>query len=163
MGQQRALGRGGGWHLDDLVHFPLNDGIERHDPRMTMPCMVMQVFTPLTDVEEVKYGPTEVVPGSHYAGRRPEVQDNPIFDGRGPVSILAKAGDAYIFNNQIWHRGAPNFSERVRYLGGVTYSKRFVAQKLYPFIDYRMPEHVWEGADGRLQRLLGRHEKGAYG
>ena len=156
-------GRSGGWHLDDLVHFPLNDEIERHDPRMTMPVMVMQVFTLLTDVEEVNYGPTEVVPGSHYAGRRPNDQDNPTFDGRGPVSILARAGDAYIFNNQTWHRGAPNCSDRVRYLGGVTYSKRFVAQKLYPFIDYRMPEHVWEGADARLQRLLGRHEKGAYG
>jgi len=45
----------------------------------------------------------------------------------------------------------------------VTYSKRFVSQKLYPFIDYRMPEHVWEGADERLQRLLGRHKPGAYG
>jgi ectoine hydroxylase-related dioxygenase (phytanoyl-CoA dioxygenase family) len=79
------------------------------------------------------------------------------------VSILAKAGDAYLFNNQVWHRGAPNVSDRVRYLGGVTYSKRFVSQKLYPFIDYRMPEHVWEGADERLQRLLGRHKPGAYG
>ena len=53
-------GKSGGWHLDDLVHFPLNDEFERHDPRMTMPCMVLQVFTLLTDVDEVKYGPTEV-------------------------------------------------------------------------------------------------------
>ena len=45
----------------------------------------------------------------------------------------------------------------------MTYSKRFVAQKLWPFIDYRMPEHVWEGAGARLQRMLGRHERGAYG
>ena len=155
--------RNGGWHLDDLVHFPLNDEIERHDPRMVMPVMVMQLFTPLTDVDAVKYGPTEVVPGSHYAGRRPNDPDQPSFDGRGPVPILARAGDAYIFNNQVWHRGAPNYSDRVRYLGGVTYSKRFVAQKLWPFIDYRMPEHVWEGAGARLQRMLGRHERGAYG
>ncbi len=156
-------GKSGGWHLDDLVHFPLNDEFERHDPRMTMPCMVLQVFTPLTDVDEVKYGPTEVVPGSHYAGRRPNDSYNPNFAEREPVSILAKAGDAYLFNNQVWHRGAPNVSDRVRYLGGVTYSKRFVSQKLYPFIDYRMPEHVWEGADERLQRFLGRHKPGAYG
>ena len=155
--------RKGGWHLDDLVHFPLNDEIERHDSRMVMPVMVMQIFVPLTDIDEVQYGPTEVVPRSHYAGRRPNDPENPSFDGQGPVSILAKAGDAYLFNNQIWHRGAPNSSDRIRYLGGVTYSKRFVSQKLWPFIDYRMPEHVWEGASPRLQRLLGRHEKGAYG
>ena len=48
-------------------------------------------------------------------------------------------------------------------MAGVTYSKRFVAQKFYPFIDYRMPEHVWEDASSRLQRMLGRHEKGPYG
>ena len=155
--------RSGGWHLDDLVHFPLNDEIERHDPRMIMPVMVMQLFTPLTDVDAITYGPTEVVPGSHYAGRRPNDPDQPSFAGRGPMPILARAGDAYIFNNQVWHRGAPNYSDRVRYLAGVTYSKRFVAQKLWPFIDYRMPEHVWEGADPRLQRMLGRHERGAYG
>lgn len=65
--------------------------------------------------------------------------------------------------NQMWHRGAPNASDRTRLMAGVTYSKRFVAQKFHPFIDYRMPEHVWDGASPRLQRLLGRHEKGAYG
>jgi hypothetical protein len=26
-----------------------------------------------------------------------------------------------------------------------------------------MPEHIWEGVTPRLARLLGRHEKGAYG
>ena len=130
---------------------------------MVMPVMVMQIFVPLTDVDEIQYGPTEVVPRSHYAGRGPNDPENPSFDGYGPVSILARAGDTYLFNNQIWHRGAPNCSDRIRYMGGVTYSKRFVSQKLWPFIDYRMPEHVWEGAGPRLQRLLGRHEKGAYG
>jgi len=54
-------------------------------------------------------------------------------------------------------------SDQVRYVGSVVYSQRIIAQKLYPFIDYRMPEYVWEGTDERMQRLLGRHEKGAYG
>ena len=153
----------GGWHVDDLVHFPLPEVIESHDSRIDMPCLVMQVFTPLTDVEAVEYGPTQVVPGSHRSGRRPDTQDNPTFEGRGPVSILARAGDAYLFNNQIWHQGAPNNSDRDRYMGGATYSKRFISQRFYPFVDYRMPEHVWEGASPRLQRMLGRHEKGAYG
>jgi predicted NAD-dependent protein-ADP-ribosyltransferase YbiA (DUF1768 family) len=48
-------------------------------------------------------------------------------------------------------------------MAGATYSKRFIAQRFYPFIDYRMPPHVMEGASPRLQRLLGRHEKGSYG
>ena len=153
----------GGWHVDDLVHFPLPPDVPHHDARLPMPCFVLQIFTPLTDLESIQYGPTQVVPGSQYAGRRPDEQDHPTFAGRGPVSLLARAGEAYAFNNQIWHRGAPNASDRARFLGGVTYSKRFIAQRCYPFVDYQMPEHVWEGAGPRLQRLLGRHKKGAYG
>jgi hypothetical protein len=156
-------GQGGGWHLDDLIHFPVPDGVERHDPRLVMPCFVLQIFVLLTDVEAVEYGPTQVVPGSQYAGRRPHTQDNPTFEGRGPVSIIGRAGDAYLFNNQVWHQGALNTSDRTRFLAGVTYSKRFIAQRFYPFIDYRMPEHVWEGASPRLQRFLGRHDQGSYG
>ena len=153
----------GGWHIDDLIHFPLPPEIPRHSPDVPVPCFVMQIFTPLTDVEELRHGPTQIVPGSHYAGRRPEVQDQPSFDGNGPHSFLARRTHAYMFNNQVWHRGAPNTSDRTRLMGGVTYSKRFVSQKFYPFIDYRMPDHVWEGASPRLQRMLGRHARGAYG
>lgn len=153
----------GGWHVDDLVHFPLPPHIPRHNPDIPLPCFVMQIFVPLTDVEDVKYGPTQVVPGSHYAGRAPEQQDQPAFDGRTPHSFLTRRRHAYMFNNQMWHRGAPNASDRTRLMAGVTYSRRFVSQKFYPFIDYRMPDHVWADASPRLQRLLGRHEKGAYG
>ena len=153
----------GGWHVDDLVHFPLPPHVPRHDPSVPLPCFVMQIFAPLTDVEEIIHGPTQVVPGSHHAGRSPQEQDHPAFDGKGPHSFLTKKRHAYLFNNQMWHRGAPNVSDRPRLMGGVTYSRRFVSQKFYPFIDYRMPEHVWEGASPRLQRMLGRHEKGAYG
>ena len=153
----------GGWHVDDLVHFPLPDDVPRHNPAVTMPCFVMQIFTPLTDVDELIYGPTQVVPGSHYAGRQPNKQNAPFFDGQGPHSFLVRKGHTYMFNNQIWHRGAPNASNRIRLMAGVTYSKRFVSQKFYPFIDYHMPAHVWDQTSPRLERMLGRHAKGAYG
>ena len=156
----------GGWHLDDLVHFPLPEDVPRHDPAVPLPCFVMQTFTPLTDVEEIHYGPTQVVPGSHYAGRQPHLpheQDRPHFDGLGPHSFLTRKGHAYMFNNQVWHRGAPNASDRTRLMAGVTYSKRFISQKFYPFIDYRTPYHVWTEDLPRLERMLGRHVKGAYG
>lgn len=156
-------GMGGGWHVDDLLHYPLPDGVEAHDPAIRLPCMVMQIFTPLTDADTIECGCTEVVPGSHRAGRKPNDSANPTFAGRGSVPILARAGEAYLFHNQIWHQGAVNQSDNPRILGGVTYSRRFVAQKFYPFIDYQMPAHVWGGADARLQRFLGRHSKGAYG
>ena len=90
-------------------------------------------------------------------------EENPTFEGKEPVSFFTKAGGAYMFNSQVWHRGTPNNRNQIRYIAAVTYSQRIIAQRLYPFIDYRMPEHVFDGADERLQRLLGRHKKGAFG
>jgi len=155
-------GQGGGWHVDDSLLFPLPEGVVRHDPRITMPCFVMNVMMPLSRADSLKYGATQVVPGSHYAGRRPEGEE-PSFEGCGPESLLAEPGDVYMFNNQVWHRGYPNNSDQVRYVASVVYSQRVVAQRLYPFIDYQMPDYVWEGIDERTQRLFGRHDKGAYG
>ena len=42
------------------------------------------------------------ISGSHLSGREPNDQVNPSFQGRAPVSMLGKAGDAYIMNNQTW-------------------------------------------------------------
>ena len=155
-------GQGGGWHIDDRLLFPLPESVPRHDPRIVVPCFVLNVMIPLSRADSLEYGATQVVPGSHYSGRRPE-GDEPAFEGRGPESLLAEPGDVYMFHNQVWHRGVTNSSDHVRYVGSVVYSQRVVAQRLYPFVDYRMPDFVWEGTDERMQRLLGRHTKGAYG
>lgn len=167
MMSQNALryepGQGGGWHVDDRLHFPLPDDVPRHDSRIPLPCFVLNMLIPLSRADALKYGVTEVVPGSHYSGRRPNKKENPEFDGQGPVSLIADPGDLCMFHNQVWHRGSPNNSDQIRYVGSVVYSQRIIAQRLYPFIDYRMPNYVWEGTDERMQRLLGRHAKGAYG
>ena len=152
-----------GWHVDMGPFFPCPDEIPRHDPRLRIPCYAFNALYPLTDIDSIENGSTQVVPGSHYSGRSPNRREEPEFEGRGPHSILAKAGDAYIFHNQLWHRGALNVSGRDRYIATVAYSQRFVAQRFYPFLNYRMPDHVLKGADDRLLRLLGKHAKGAYG
>ncbi|MFJ3975173.1 hypothetical protein [Streptomyces sp. NPDC090021] len=43
------------------------------------------------------------------------------------------------------------------------YGRRFISQRFYPFIGYRLPDGVLEGASVRLARFLGRHDKGPYG
>ncbi len=152
-----------GWHVDDGVYFPLPDEIPCHDPRVKMPNMIVNFQMMLTDVPAVEYGPTQVVPRSHYAGRAPDTQEDPTFEGQGPVSILCRAGDLYLQHSQIWHRGAPNTSERRRCLYQFAYGDRRIAQRFYPFLNYRVPDHVLDGADERLLRLFGKHPKGAYG
>lgn len=159
-GHGQAIDR---FHVDDEVEFPLPDEVPRHDARLRLPVFRMTVQILLSDVETEEYGPTQFVPGSHYSGRNPSDPLNPSFEGRGPVSILGRAGDIYLHNGQCWHRGAPNHSTRVRYLLQHAMGRRWVAQRFYPFLNYHMPEHVLEGADERLLRVLGKHPKGPYG
>lgn len=151
------------FHVDDEVEIPLPEQIPRHDPRLRLPVFRMTVQILLSDVEAEEYGPTQFVPGSHYSGRNPSDPLTPSFEGRGPVSVLGRAGDLYLHNGQCWHRGAPNNSTRVRYLLQHAMGRRWVAQRFYPFLNYHMPEHVLEGADERLLRVLGKHPKGPYG
>ena len=97
------------------------------------------------------------------AGRQPNDSENPTFEGQEPVSLLMKAGDLYLLNGQTWHRGVPNQSDRIRYLFHQVYGQRFVAQRFWPYLNYRMPDHVLQGADERLLRILGKHPEMAYG
>ena len=88
---------------------------------------------------------------------------NPAFAEHGPASVFAAPGDAYLIHSQVWHRGAQNTSVRMRFPATTDYARRFVAQHFYPFLNYRMPDHVIAGAGEKLLRLLGRHPKGPYG
>lgn len=116
----------------------------------------------LSEVETDFFGPTQVVAQSHSTGRRPDYSPD-LPEGASATSLLARPGDIYLINSQTWHRGAQNRSERIRYLVTTTYGRRFISQRFYPFLNYRMPDHVLDGVSGRLLRLLGKHEKGPYG
>jgi ectoine hydroxylase-related dioxygenase (phytanoyl-CoA dioxygenase family) len=153
-----------GWHADDALWFPLPEEVPRFDPRCTFPALLINGQLPLTDIPTVAHGPTQVVPGSHYSGRTPPPgEESPTWEGRGVHSILCDAGDFYLQHPQVWHRGAPNTSTTTRYLLQHAYGRRFIAQRFYPFLNYRMPPHVLADASPRLLRVLGLHPKGAYG
>lgn len=113
------------WHVDDVLEFPLPDAIARFDARIRMPVFWMTVQVALSDIDQVAHGPTQFVPGSHYSGRTPGRQDPPVFEGRGPTSVLCRAGDIYLTNHQCWHRGAPNVSDRTRYVMQLQYAQRW--------------------------------------
>jgi ectoine hydroxylase-related dioxygenase (phytanoyl-CoA dioxygenase family) len=151
------------FHVDDLVIFPLPDDVPRHDPRLTMPVHLLTVQMPLTPVRTLAQGPTQFVPGSHYSGRQPNDPQAPVFEGRGPVTLYTEPGDLFLHNGQCWHRGAPNTSTDTRYLLQLTYSRRWVSQRFYPFVNYQLPPAVLARADERRRRVLGLHGKGPYG
>jgi ectoine hydroxylase-related dioxygenase (phytanoyl-CoA dioxygenase family) len=123
-GQGQAISR---WHVDDVLEFPLPSEIPRFDARIRMPVFWMTVQVALSDIDRIEHGPTQFVPTSHYSGRKPN--ENLEFAGRGPKSVFCKAGDIYLTNHQCWHRGAPNLSERVRYIMQIQYAQAWADRR----------------------------------
>lgn len=166
---------GGGiavWHQDDSPHMLVTHG--EPPTNIVLPCLLFTANYYLTDVDTVAQGPTQVVPGSHlfgamppYSGFVPPASKRDSLLGTKyedkVVSCLGPAGSVVIFNNQVWHRGAPNTSDRSRYMAQVSYARRIIGHKYFPFMNYQMPEHVYKDANPRLKRLLGFLPSGAYG
>ncbi|HHP7231904.1 MAG TPA: phytanoyl-CoA dioxygenase family protein [Xenococcaceae cyanobacterium] len=147
------------WHQDDTPHILSLDGQPLTKVRLNV--LVFTVNYYLTDVLAVANGPTQVIPGSHLFGKfcLPEIEG---YEAQ-IQSCLAPMGSAICFNNQVWHRGAPNLSDTPRYITQVTYAKRLVGHKYAPFMNYQMPEACYQNANPRLKRLLGFLLPGAYG
>lgn len=129
-GPGQAISR---WHVDDLLEMPLPESITRFDPRIRLPVLWLTVQVALSDIDTLENGPSQFVPGSHYSGRYPPAGEHPEFEGRGPKPMLCKAGDVYLFNHQCWHRGAPNLSDRTRYLMQLQYAQRWAARRFSGF------------------------------
>lgn len=110
-------------------------------------------------------GPTEVVPYSHRACRGPKPSDGnpPAWRGHKHVTLTCKTGDCIIYSNQMWHRGAPNQTDRTRYSVVPSYSRRFVAQRFWPFLNYNLSREILDRCTPRQRELLGEHGRGAYG
>ena len=150
-----------GWHQDDPPHYLVTHG--EPPTNIRLPVLVFTANYYLTDVTEKKYGGTETIPGSHLFGApAPGTLEGTEWEDRIHYN-LGKAGSVIMFNNQVWHRGGPNQSTRTRYITQITYARRIIGHKYYPFMNYTMPEHVHTSAHPRLHRLLGFLDHGAYG
>ncbi len=150
-----------GWHQDDPPHYIVTRGAP--PTNVHLPVLFFTANYYLTDVTEIKYGGTETIPGSHLFGASPP-RDLEGTEWQSRIHYnLGRAGSVVLFNNQVWHRGGPNKSARTRYITQITYARRVIGHKYYPFMNYTMPEHIHKNANPRLHRLLGFLEHGAYG
>ncbi len=149
------------WHQDDQPHFLVTDG--KPPENIQLPVLFFTCNYYLTDVLTPEAGSTEVIPGSHYFGQPcPNSLDGTEWEERIHYN-LGPAGSVVMFNNQVWHRGGPNNSKLTRYITQVTYGRRVIGHKYYPFMNYTMPDHIYKDASPRLKRLLGFLEHGPYG
>jgi len=143
------------WHVDDILEFPLPDEVARHDARVQMPVFWCSFQIALSDIDGPEHGPTEIVPGSHYSGRKPPQEEPLEFDGRGPLPVLCKAGDIYLFNHQVWHRGSPNKSDRRRYLMQNQYCRAWALRRFNSVdAEVRLPEKEMGEMPERMAQLL---------
>jgi len=155
---------GGGitrWHQDDPPHFKVTSG---HPPtNIRLPVLLFTANYYLTDVTTRDHGGTECIPRSHLFGGEPpeEIEGTPWEETVDPNT--GPAGSVVMFNNQVWHRGGPNRTQQVRYITQVSYARRIIGHKYFPFMNYAMPEHVYTDASPRLRRLVGFLPSGAYG
>ncbi len=67
----------------------------------------------LTDLLEPNMGSLMVVPGSHRLQGRPPFEPG-ARDPIGAVELKVRAGDAVLFQQGVWHAGAPNLSTQTR-------------------------------------------------
>lgn len=150
-----------GWHSDEPPYYLVTDG---HAPtNVRLPVLLFTCNYYLTDVTELQHGPTQFVPGSHLFGAQcPGSLDETEY-ADNVVSAYGEAGTALLFGCQTWHRGSPNTSQRTRYVSQVSYASRIIGHRYYPFMNYVMPDHVYQDANPRLRRLLGFLPRGAYG
>lgn len=106
------------WHQDGGI---VNRDLET-DPR---PRLAVKMAYFLTDVSEPGRGNFVVLPGSHLSNTidRPRNDDN---DLPGAVPILARAGDAVMFDRRLWHMRSPNASRLTRKALFFAYTFRWV-------------------------------------
>ncbi len=152
------------WHVDGSIHFPVSDEMPRHDARLRMPVMWFTVQIALSDIDSIEEGPTQYVRCSHYSGRHPNGADSshgePEFEGNKPVSVFCKAGDIYLQDPQCWHRGAPNLSNKTRYILQSQYAAYWAYWRFSLCNSVPVPENALQSASDRLLNLLGRSRPG---
>jgi ectoine hydroxylase len=131
------------WHQDGGV---INRDLET-EPR---PRISVKVAWFLTDVSEPGRGNLMVLPGSQRASRidRPPDDDNAI---PGAEPVLARAGDAVVFDRRLWHMRSPNTSPFTREVLFLAYTFRWVR----PRDDMAVPAEIRARLSSVQRQLLG--------
>jgi hypothetical protein len=110
-----------GWHQDGGRQ---NLEIET-DPR---PLLAAKVAYVLSDLSEPGRGNTRIIPGSHKRNTlpRPEHPELGFGEPEGAVEVLAKPGDAFVFDRRLWHSRSVNTSGITRKMLFVAYTYRWI-------------------------------------
>jgi hypothetical protein len=157
---------GGGWHVDAGPHLPRNEDLAWPD-EIPYPVFAVGVHIFLEDCP-LEAGPTAVLAGSHRSGRLPPRERHEdldlTYEGRPPVLLAAKAGDAAMFVSDVWHRGTPALPEYGRFLLQVHYGRRDIAQRIRPTeeVNHLSADAIARAQTPRERALVGLHPLAFY-
>jgi ectoine hydroxylase-related dioxygenase (phytanoyl-CoA dioxygenase family) len=152
----------GRWHIDAGPHVPRPDGVAWPDA-IPYPVFAIGMHLFLKDCPD-EAGPTAVAPGSHRSGRVPPRwspgDPDPTYEGRGPVRLSAKAGDAILFVSDVWHQGTAAEPGYDRFFLQAHYARRDIAQRLLTTAESSQisPAAAERAATARERTLIGLHD-----
>lgn len=110
------------WHQDG---YRQNADVDT-DPR---PMLSLKVGFVLSDLSATSRGATKIIKGSHIANTlagRPERSDEPYDEPTGAEEIVARAGDAFVFDRRLWHSRSLNVSSVTRKMVFIGYTHRWI-------------------------------------
>lgn len=113
-----------GWHQDG---YRQNSDPEPPDgsPR---PMLSLKVAYVLSDLSEPGRGATKIIPGSQKWNSLPRPAGGPRHqpDPAGAMEIIARPGDAFIFDRRLWHSRSTNRSQLTRKMLFIGYTYRWI-------------------------------------
>lgn len=108
----------------------------------------------LTDFPEPRSGFTLFAPGSHRLSTPLPIRKGAV-DPDGAVDLCLRAGDAFLFENRVFHSAAPNLSRRISKVVILGYSYRWMGGTRENMRLVQPGEDVLQEVDAIRQQLLG--------
>ena len=80
------------WHVDGAVHFPVPEGVPRHNPQIRPPVLWITVQMALSDIERIEHGPHAVRPRKPPFGQGAEQSGESGIRGARPCIRFLQGG-----------------------------------------------------------------------
>ena len=108
----------------------------------------------LTDFPVPRSGFTMFAPGSHRAPTPLPIAKGAV-DPEGAVDLCLRAGDAFLFENRVYHTSAPNLSRRTSKVVILGYSYRWMGGRREHMSQVQPDSEVLDQVDDIRRQLLG--------
>lgn len=151
-------GQAPGFHTDDCLQNVIVPKGKILPEWIKLPVLAVTWMCWLSDCDDPTNGPTWVVPGSHRFGSEIDYD----YAEQNAIPACGKAGTCVLINNQLWHRGSENTSNRPRDTLQLTFARRIIGHKFKSIMNYTMPSHVYSSKSDKVKERFGWLQGGAY-